>query len=176
MTKSLPLSAFRVQLNDLCQSPQELVVTEQDEPLFALLPYDMYQSLIETLDIVADGNALSTLQHNLATIKAGKPLKTYLLPTPPEDCQVGLTETANRALQALDEPSIRELSGHMKALAHMPEKQGKALVGSLKGYRSLKTGDQRYQIIYFIETKQVVVVFVHSAVIQPSALLLHLLK
>lgn len=176
MTKSLPLSSFRVQIESLCANPQELIVTEEGQPVFTLLPYEMYQSLIETLDIVADGDALGTLQENLSELKAGKPVKVHHLKQCKGPYQVGLTDTAYKILHGLDEGSIQELTHSMKSLSSHPEKQGKALVGSLKGYRSIKAQEGHYQVIYFIENKQVVIVFVHAAVVQPNALLFHLLK
>lgn len=42
-------------------------------------------------------------------------------------------------------------------LCREPEKQGKALLYDLVGYRSLRAAGQRYRIIYKIEEKQAVV-------------------
>ena len=176
MTKSLPLSTFRVQIEALCENPQELIVTEEGQPLFTLLPYEMYQSLLETLDIVADSQAMSILQQHLAELKTGRVLKAHAL----NDCsgtyQVLLTDSAQEILQQMDSQSFDHISESLKGLSHEPVSKGKALVGSLKGYRSLKTNEDRDQIIYFVRQKQVVVVFVHSTVEQPNALLLHLLS
>jgi mRNA interferase RelE/StbE len=177
MTESLPLSSFRVQFDALCENPHELIVTEQGEPVFTLLPYGMYQSLIETLDIVADAEALASLQDNLAMLKAGKPLKVHSIAPSKGEFLVGLTESAYQVFRDLNDTDAQnDLQLSILMLSTEPETQGKALVGSLKGYRSIKVPGEGYQIIYFVEKSQVVVVFVHVAVVQPNALLVHLLK
>ncbi len=42
-------------------------------------------------------------------------------------------------------------------LATNPEAQGKPLVGSLAGYRSIRTAGQRYRIIFKVEKDKVIV-------------------
>ena len=49
-------------------------------------------------------------------------------------------------------------------LAHDPEKQGKPLLGELKGYRSLRAAGQRYRIIYRIHQEQIQVVVVATGI------------
>lgn len=65
-----------------------------------------------------------------------------------------------------------KISERLKGLSHEPATQGKAMIGSLKRHRSLKANEDQGPILYFIRQKQVVVVFVHSTVEQPNALLL----
>ena len=45
-----------------------------------------------------------------------------------------------------------------------PEKQGKALTGQLRGYRSVRAVGQRYRIIYRVDRTRVVVVIVGAGI------------
>jgi mRNA interferase RelE/StbE len=42
----------------------------------------------------------------------------------------------------------------LQRLEESPEKQGKPLTGDLKGYYSVRVADQRYRIIYRIQTEK----------------------
>ena len=50
--------------------------------------------------------------------------------------------------------------GGVSNLAEEPEKQGKALLGELAGFRSIRAVGQRYRIIYQIKGNNIVVVIV----------------
>ncbi|MFH7024361.1 MAG: type II toxin-antitoxin system RelE/ParE family toxin [Heteroscytonema crispum UTEX LB 1556] len=52
------------------------------------------------------------------------------------------------------------LSDRIDKLKTDPQKQGKALVDNLKGYRSVRAVGQRYRIIYKVEFEKVVVLVV----------------
>ncbi len=45
-------------------------------------------------------------------------------------------------------------------LTEDPEKQGKALLGELSGFRSIRAAQQRYRIIYQIRDNEIIVVIV----------------
>ena len=113
------------------------------------------------------------LHYNLEELKTKHTLKTHELKDCRGNYQVLLTDSAQEILQQLDPQSFAHISESLKGLSHKPSEKGKALVGSLKAYRSLKTNEDQEQIIFFVIQKQVVVVFVHSIVEQPNALLLH---
>jgi len=62
--------------------------------------------------------------------------------------RVRLTPTAQTMLSAIKDRRIREaIRDRIDGLAHDPEKQGKLLLGELKGLRSLRVVGQRYPII-----------------------------
>jgi mRNA interferase RelE/StbE len=52
------------------------------------------------------------------------------------------------------------LSQRIEKLKQDPNRQGKALTGSLKGYRSVRALGQRYRIVYRVDLHRVVVVIV----------------
>jgi len=72
-----------------------------------------------------------------------------------------LTSAARKALLKIKDRRIRAgLVERIDALADDPEKQGKTLMGELKGYRSVRAVGQRYRVIYKIEDARVVVIVV----------------
>ena len=62
---------------------------------------------------------------------------------------------APSALQLLrkiaDRRILAKLQQAIDGLAEEPEKQGKALIGDLGGYRSLRAVGQRYRVIYRVD-------------------------
>lgn len=75
--------------------------------------------------------------------------------------QVLLTPTALKLLSDISDRRIREKIGAViDRLTEDPEKQGKALLGELAGFRSIRAAGQRYRIIYQIRGNDVVVVIV----------------
>ena len=62
---------------------------------------------------------------------------------------------APSALQLLkkiaDRRILAKLQEAIDGLAEEPEKQGKALIGDLGGYRSLRAVGQRYRVIYRVD-------------------------
>jgi mRNA interferase RelE/StbE len=75
--------------------------------------------------------------------------------------QIQLTPTALKLLSDISDRRIREKIGAViDRLAEDPEKQGKALLGELSGFRSIRAVGQRYRIIYQIRVNDIVVVIV----------------
>lgn len=75
--------------------------------------------------------------------------------------QILLTPTALKLLSDISDRRIREKIGAViDRLTEDPEKQGKALLGELAGFRSIRTAGQRYRIIYQIRGNDIVVVIV----------------
>ncbi len=72
-----------------------------------------------------------------------------------------LTPTALKLLSDISDRRIREKIGNViDRLEEDPEKQGKALLGELSGFRSMRAVGQRYRIIYQIRNNEVVVTIV----------------
>lgn len=72
-----------------------------------------------------------------------------------------LTPTALKLLRDISDRRIREKIGAViDRLAEDPEKQGKALLGELSGFRSIRAVGQRYRIIYQVRGNEIVVVIV----------------
>jgi mRNA interferase RelE/StbE len=75
--------------------------------------------------------------------------------------QVLLTPTALKLLSDISDRRIREKIGAViDRLIEDPEKQGKALLGELAGFRSVRAVGQRYRIIYQIRGNEIIVVIV----------------
>lgn len=72
-----------------------------------------------------------------------------------------LTPTALKLLADISDRRIREKIGAViDRLAEDPEKQGKALLGELSGFRSVRAVGQRYRIIYQLRGNEIIVVVV----------------
>lgn len=64
-------------------------------------------------------------------------------------------------LQGITDRRVREkMCACIDGLTEDPEKQGKALIGELSGYRSIRAVGQRYRIIYRVEGSMVLVIVV----------------
>lgn len=75
--------------------------------------------------------------------------------------RIVLTETAAAMLAAVADRRVREaIRDRIDQLARDPDKQGKALVGALAGYRSIRAVGQRYGVIYRVEGAIVTVLIV----------------
>lgn len=75
--------------------------------------------------------------------------------------QILLTPTALKLLADISDRRIREKIGSaIDRLAEDPEKQGKALLGELAGFRSIRAVGQRYRIIYQIRGNDIIAVIV----------------
>jgi mRNA interferase RelE/StbE len=71
------------------------------------------------------------------------------------------TETALKLVEAIPDQRIRRLiSQRVDQLGTTPEQQGKALIGELTGFRSVRAVGQRYRIVYRVERQEVVVLTV----------------
>ena len=75
--------------------------------------------------------------------------------------QVSVTPTTLKTLEAIGDERVRQkLIERIDGLADSPEKQGKALIGDLKSYRSLRAVEQRYRILYRRDGAKVIVIVV----------------
>jgi mRNA interferase RelE/StbE len=75
--------------------------------------------------------------------------------------EIQLTPLAIEMLAAIkDRREQEKLGDRIEQLRTEPEKQGKALVDSLTGFRSIRAVGQRYRIVYKVEQSQVLVVVV----------------
>lgn len=71
------------------------------------------------------------------------------------------TSFAQEMLADISDVRIRQkIADTAQRLTSDPEKQGKPLLGPLKGYRSLRAVGQRYRILYKVEAHRVLVIVV----------------
>src|SRR5665647_1710613 len=74
---------------------------------------------------------------------------------------IALTPTAMKLLSEISDRRIREKIGAViDRLVEEPEKQGKALLGELAGFRSMRAVGQRYRVIYKVTSEEILVVIV----------------
>jgi mRNA interferase RelE/StbE len=75
--------------------------------------------------------------------------------------RINITPTAIRMLTGITDRRIREkIIAIIDRLAEEPKKQGKARLGELSGFRSIRAVAQRYRIIYTVKNEEIIVVVV----------------
>ena len=78
MTATLTISMTRNRLlrlpKDLAKkgSPKALTVTQHGKPVLAILPWEFYDSLVETLEIMGDAECMASLRRGIQQSKDGK--------------------------------------------------------------------------------------------------------
>jgi mRNA interferase RelE/StbE len=78
-----------------------------------------------------------------------------------EKYQIQLIPLALELLSKVkDQREQKTLHKRIAQLIQEPEKQGKALSGKLKGYRSVRAVGQRYRIIYRVDQQRVIVIII----------------
>jgi antitoxin YefM len=81
MSSTLEISEARVHLNTMderLRAERVIYVTRHRRPVFALVDAEYFEVVLDTLDILADPEALNMLRDALADIRAGR-----LHPHPP---------------------------------------------------------------------------------------------
>jgi len=73
---------------------------------------------------------------------------------------VKLTEIAIEALKAIDSNTRSQIVSKIEQLREEPLLLGKALVGPLKEFRSVRAAGQRYRIIFKVLQDQIIVIVV----------------
>ena len=75
-TKKLTISEAREQLTSLPEQldrqPGAVAVTRRGKPVLALLPWDVYESLVETLEIMGDEALMAELRRAMQEVSAGE--------------------------------------------------------------------------------------------------------
>jgi mRNA-degrading endonuclease RelE of RelBE toxin-antitoxin system len=150
------ISEMLENIDTIAENPQELTVTHDDVPVFSILPYPLYEALLETLDVVADHDAMNALRQNQGA--PHQPLKMHTLiekKTPLHDYTVVLSDAVRHILRSEDARQIKtKVLKQLKTLSNDPQAQGKRLIASLKGYYSLRPEGQHYWCLYTIEEEQ----------------------
>lgn len=84
--------------------------------------------------------------------------------------QIFLTPTASAMLAEITDRRVREkIVATIDRLTEEPGKQGKALVGELAGFRSIRAVAQRYRIIYRLQGEAIVVIVVAAGIRRAGA-------
>lgn len=78
MPKTMSITQLRSQLLELAEELNRssaagpVIVTKRGKPVLALLPWELYESLTETLDILGDERLKHSLRQSLKEAQAGK--------------------------------------------------------------------------------------------------------
>lgn len=84
--------------------------------------------------------------------------------------KIEITPLAIELLSKVKDKREQEgLKKRIEKLTSEPEKQGKALSGKLKGYRSVRALGQRYRIIYRVEQSTITVLIVGAGIRKEEA-------
>lgn len=76
MEKSMNITEVRNKLtslsDDLVQEKDTLAITKRGKPVLALMPWDMYEALVETMDIMSDPDLMQAFREGLQDIQQGR--------------------------------------------------------------------------------------------------------
>lgn len=76
MLKEIPITEARHELtalpNKLAKTPGTVAVTRRGKPVLAIMSWKLYESLIETLEILEDEDLMAALRRGVAEAEAGK--------------------------------------------------------------------------------------------------------
>ena len=78
MERTLSMSEARDQLTRLPEElmkhgfPEAATITRHGEPVLAVLPYDLYESIVETLEVLADPQLTAQLRRSIEDVRAGR--------------------------------------------------------------------------------------------------------
>jgi len=80
MAKTLTITEARARLLELAEElnrppgTEAVTVTKRGKPVLAVLPHELYESLVETLEILGDETLVRALGRSLKDSRAGKTL------------------------------------------------------------------------------------------------------
>jgi prevent-host-death family protein len=76
MVTKIPIIKARDMLTslpeELAEEPGAIAVTRRGEPVLAILPWDLYESIMETLEILGDEDLMAALRQSIKEVSEGK--------------------------------------------------------------------------------------------------------
>lgn len=75
MTQKLTISEARerlTQLPDDLQDREAAVILRRGKPVLAVLPWELYETILETLEVMSDPETVASLRRGIADIEAGR--------------------------------------------------------------------------------------------------------
>jgi len=74
--KQIPIIKARDRLTslpeELIEEPGAIAVTRRGEPVLAILPWDLYESIMETLEILSDEDLMAALRQSIKEASEGQ--------------------------------------------------------------------------------------------------------
>jgi len=78
MEETMPITEARKKLTalpeELSEKPRAISVTRKGKPVLAVLPWELYESLLETLEIMGDEDLMAALRQAVTEVAQGKTL------------------------------------------------------------------------------------------------------
>lgn len=56
----------------LREKPEAIAITRREKPVLAVMPWDLYESIIETLDIMGEPELMAALRQGIKDIEEGR--------------------------------------------------------------------------------------------------------
>ena len=76
MVRDIPITTARHELTSLPerleQEPSAIAITRRGKPVLAVLPWEMYETLLETLEVLSDPELTEALRCSLVEIESGQ--------------------------------------------------------------------------------------------------------
>ena len=76
MVKDIPMTEARHELTSLperlAKEPGAVAVTRRGKPVLALMPWELYESIVETLEIMGDEKLMAVLRQGIKEAEEGK--------------------------------------------------------------------------------------------------------
>ena len=78
MTETMTITKARAQLMGIpkrltrSKEPKTLAITQHGKPVLAVLPWEFYESLVETMEVLADEELMKSLRKGLKDIQEGR--------------------------------------------------------------------------------------------------------
>ena len=76
MIRDMPITTARHELTSLPErlerDPGAVAITRRGKPVLAVMPWELYESLIETLEILGDPELMDALRQSIKEVEAGK--------------------------------------------------------------------------------------------------------
>jgi antitoxin YefM len=76
MLKDIPITTARDELTSLPgrleKEPGAVAITRRGRPVLAIMPWEFYETLLETLDVLSDPELMEALRQSLQEIESGQ--------------------------------------------------------------------------------------------------------
>ena len=56
----------------LREKPAAIAITKREKPVLAIMPWDLYESIIETLEIMGDAELMEALRKSIRDVEEGR--------------------------------------------------------------------------------------------------------
>lgn len=84
-TRELSITEARERLtrlpDELAASHETVTITRHHQPVLAVLPWDLYEAILETLEVMSEPDTMAALRQSVADIAAGRTISVKDLRT-----------------------------------------------------------------------------------------------